>query len=316
MPESFVLQCAAVLLEEPPTAKEVQFALSGWGWAPQNPAEGEDGWMTCGPGFTRDRRGQRKVMIDAFNRPWPDDPGAPGESPALADAFGKGLFGVVTQPGALARAKAQSWAWPEGPAAVARHRGVLRLRTMIDLADDAKREPPASYDPLHDLTSLTEVAGALLALRAACAVFFPGGEALRSPAHVKEVLGQKLGLGPPPLELWVNLRAVPLGKDGGVHWMLSDTVGMAQLRTLDQEAIYAEGQEDPAAVAGMLSNGCLHLAAGKPLPAGSTTDDARGRRWKATHHGSLVTPPRQVVRWLPESSARPSEALLAKGKAR
>lgn len=316
MPESFVLQCAAVLLEEPPTAKEVQVALSGWPWAPQNPAEGEDGWMTCGPGFTVDRRGQRKVVIDAFNRAWPDDPGAAGESPALAGAFKRGLFGVVTEPGALARAKAQAWAWPEGPAAVARHRGVLRLRTMIELADDARREPPAGYDALHDLTVLTELAGALLELRAACAVFFPGGEALRSREHVKQVLGQKLGLGPPPLELWVNLRAVPLGKDAGAQWMLSDTVGMAQLRAMDVEAIYADGQEDPAAVAGMLSNGCLHLAAGKPLPSGSTADDARGRRWKATHADSLVMPRRQVVRWLPEASARPGEVLFAKGKAR
>ena len=63
---------------------------------------------------------------------------------------------------------------------------------MIELPEGAKREPPASYDPIHDLTTLTELAGALLKMRAASAVFFPGGEALRSPAHVKQVLEQKV----------------------------------------------------------------------------------------------------------------------------
>jgi hypothetical protein len=88
---------------------------------------------------------------------------------------------------------------------------------------------------------------------------------------------------------------------------------MRQLRLPDQEAIYAEGQEQADAVAALLTNACLHLVSGKGIPEGSTSDDGRGRRWNASAATGVLAPAkRDVVRWLPEQSARPSEAFLAK----
>jgi hypothetical protein len=91
-----------------------------------------------------------------------------------------------------------------------------------------------------------------------------------------------------------------------------DTVGMRQLRLLDQEAIFVEGAEEPQAVAPLLTNACLHVASGKGIPEGSTSDDGRGRRWKASPATSALLPSRPVLRWLPEESAGLSDAMRAR----
>lgn len=317
MPSLLYTQCAAVLFDAPPVLEQVERALDAWPVAgPQKPAEGDDGWIASGPGFIVELRKGGGVIVDVVDRPWPDDPRATAESPALAAAWRSGLLGIASTPGALARAREQCWAWADGAAVAARHRAFVRLRKVIPLRDESGQALPKDHDPVHELSTLTEMASPLLRLPGAVALFFPGGEALRSRDQVEEVLRRKVGVGPPSVELWINLRALGLGQEGEVRWDLVDTIGMRQLRLPDQEAIFAEGREEPDAVAQLLTNACLHIAAGKGIADGSTADDGRGRRWKAAQATGLLTPERPVVRWVPEAGPTPSEVFLARGKAR
>jgi hypothetical protein len=318
MQSFFFTQCACVLFDRPPALGDLERALDAWVVAsPQTPAAGDDGWMACGPGFVVELRSGTGVVVDVLDRPWPDDPRAAVEVPALGMAWRAGMFGPSAAPGALARAKEQRWAWEEGAAAADRHRAVVRMRTVIDMPQEGPRELPKGHDPVHELTTLTEMAGSILRLDAATAFFLPGGEALRSPEQVEAAVRRKTGVGPPPLELWTNLRAFGLGQEGDAKWVVADVVGMRQLRLPDQEALFADGQEDPDAVAQLLTNACLHMLGGKPIPNGSTSDDGHGRRWKASATTGVLAPvDRPVLRWTPEESAKPPEALLARLKRR
>jgi hypothetical protein len=310
MENFFFTQCAAVLFDAVPTLSDVERALQGWTVVgSQKPAEGDDGWVACGPGFIVELRSGRPVIVDVVSHRWPD---APGGEDAVGRAWRSKLFGPVSSPGALARAKKQSWAWPGGAAAADGHVAMVRLRTVVDLAEDGAHQLPQDHDPIHELVTLTELAATLMRLPAATAFFLPGGEALRSREHVEAVLKRKTGLAPPAVDLWVNLRAVGLGEVAGVRWLLHDSVGMGQLRLPDQEAIFAEGAEESEAVAALLMNACLHLADGKGIPDGSTSDDGRGRRWKASTAAGLLAPTgRPVLRWTPEQSAGPTDATLS-----
>jgi len=80
----------------------------------------------------------------------------------------------------------------------------------------------------------------------------------------------------------------------------------------DQEAIFADGKEQPDAVHALLRNASMHVLAGRPIPPGSTSDDGAGRRWTSSIASGVVAPQRDVVRWLPEGSPRPSDSLLQK----
>ncbi len=312
--ESFVFtQCAVVLFESPPRLEDVSRALQGWHVSGRpNEGAGEHGWAVCGPGFVVDLRSGAFAIVDVVDRPWPDDPAAAGSTPALGSAWSAGAFGPGSTPGALARAADQPWLWAEGAAAASRHGAFVRLRTGH--AAEEGTAPPAGgeHDPVYELTSLTELAHAVLRLPGALAFFVPAGEALRSREQMDAALGRKIGAGAPPIELWTNVRAVALLREGDVHWLALDTVGMIQLWLPDQEAVFAEGQEEPAAVEALLRNACLHLLSARPIALGSTADDGRGRRWRASAARGIVAPPRPVLRWLPEGSARPSDATLAK----
>ncbi|HEX7622751.1 MAG TPA: DUF4261 domain-containing protein [Anaeromyxobacteraceae bacterium] len=302
-------QCACVLLDQAPAIDDVELALDGWALTGrQQPAPDEDGWVACGPGVVVELRGGGSVIVDVVDRPWPDDLQAASGGSALGAAWRAGMLGPTSMPGALARAREQSWAWAEGAAAAERHRAFVRLRTVVELPQDA-RQLPKSHDPVYELTTLTEMAGALLRLRGATALFLPGGEALRSLEQVEGVLRLKTGVGPPPVDLWVNLRALSLGQVGDARWMLLDTVGMAQLRLPDHEALFVEAQEEADAVAALLRNVCLHLVAGRGIADGSTADDGRGRRWRASAATGALLPHRTVLRWLPEESPKPNAAM-------
>ncbi len=306
-----ITQCACILFDQAPALEDLEKGLDDWALAgKQQPAPGEDGWVACGPGFVVDLRTGSSVIVDVVDRPFPDDASPTSQVPAVGAAWRSGMFGPTATPGALARAKQQAWAFEGGAAAADRHRGFVRLRTVLELPEMG--ELPKNHDPVHELTTVTEMAAAVLRLPGATAFFMPGGEALRSREQVEAVMQRKTGVGPPPVHLWLNLRAAGLGREGDVRWMLVDVVGMGQLRFPDQEAVFAEGQEQAGAVAPLLRNACLHLLAGQAIPDGSTADDEGGRRWKASPAKSVLAPDRQVMRWLPEESAKFTEETLSK----
>lgn len=303
-----ISQCLCVLFDRPPDLEEVGTALERWGPAGrQLSTDGTDGWMACGPGLVLSLRSGTPVVIDVLDRPWPDGADQVTEPAVLEAAWRAGLFGPCSRPGALARAKEQSWAWKEG--ARDHHAALVRLRTLDDAS--AGDRAGAGHDPVYKLTALTELASDLLALPGAGALFAPGGEALRGREQVAAALQRKIGVGPPPIELWLNLRAFGAGSWGGERWVLVDIVGMAQLGLPDQEAFFAAGREQPDAVAPMLRAACLRLVEGQGIREGATARDASGRRWRASVAHGLVAPPRPVVRWAPAEDARTAEALEA-----
>src|SRR5690349_19454176 len=155
-------QCACVLLDKAPTLEQVQLALGEWNLtARQEAAPGEQGWVLCGAGFVIELRSGAAVMVDLVEHPWPDDPRSMPGSEAIATAWRSGAFGPTASPGSLTRAREQSWAWPEAAELAARHRAFVRLRAIVRLPEGDHRLPK-DHDPLHELTTLTELAGALL----------------------------------------------------------------------------------------------------------------------------------------------------------
>jgi hypothetical protein len=300
-------QCACVLFEQAPKMEEVVRVLADWpvsGYRKQG--SGEYDWALCGPGVVLDLRGEGYAVVDVVDRPWPDDVQAALTTPALASAWRAGAFGPWSSPGGLARAVDQAGEGENG--ATARHGGFVRIRTAFA----GKGPPPKGRGgPTYDLMTITELATALMRLEGALAFFVPAGEALRDRKDLDEVARRKVGSAPPPVDLWSSVRAIALPPEDGKSWLLLDVVGMTQLNLPDQEAIFAEGQEQPEAVEAMLRNACQRLLSG-PIPPGSTADDAKGRRWKASAATGIVAPPRPVLRWLPEESAHLPEATLAR----
>lgn len=299
-------QCAAVLFDAAPSLDDLEPLLEDWQVAGKpKEGEGEHGWLVSGPGFVLRLRSGGFAVLDVVDRPWPDeDPNDPARpNGPLAAAWRSGAFGPLATPGALLRAADQPWRWDGGPEA-AWHRAFVRLRTGHGVAPG---EEPRAPDPLYELTSLTELAATVLRAKGARALFFPAGEALRSPAHVYEAMGRKIGVAPPPVDLWTNLRAVALGEGGGARWLALDTVGMGQLGLPDQEAIFAEGREEPRAVEALLGRACLGLVTTRSVD--EFMADPGGRRWRAARATAAVTPSRPAVRWTPLEGA-PPQALL------
>jgi len=311
--ESFSFsQCVCVLFERVPALADVERALERWAIAGKTKeSEGEDGWAVSGPGLVVALPDGSHALVDLVGRAWPDDSAA-AASPKLVGAFRAGMFGPGTTAGALKRATEQSWAWGEGAAIAPRHGAFLRLRTGYGRPQGAPADYHGGQDPVYELALLTEISRSLVVMKGALAFFAPAGEALRSREQVEAAMGRKAGRSGPPVEMWSNVRALALVQEEGERWLLLDLIGMGQLGLPDQEAIFAEGKEQPDAVHALLRNASMHVLAGRPIPPGSTSDDGAGRRWTASIASGVVAPRRDVVRWLPEGSPRPSGELLEK----
>jgi uncharacterized protein DUF4261 len=311
--ESFAFsQCACVLFERVPALADVERAFERWTVAGKSKAsDGDDGWAVSGPGLILALPDGSFALADLVARAWPDDP-AVAAAPGLAAAFRAGMFGPGTTPGALKRAADQSWAWPEGASAAGRHGGLVRLRMGYGRPQGAPADYQGGQDPIYELALLTEISRSLVGMKGALGFFVPSGEALRSREQVEAAMARKAGRSPPPVDMWSNIRAVALLEEEGERWLLVDMVGMGQLGLPDHEAIFADGKEEPGAVQGLLRNACMHVLSGRPIPPGSTSDDGAGRRWTASFAHGIVAPRREVVRWLPEQSPRPSQGLLEK----
>jgi len=308
-------QCVAVLFSVNPDLDEVTKSLERWpfgGWAKE--VEGKDGWALSGAGWVFDLPEGGFATVDVVNHPWPDDPAVAAASPGIGAAYTRGAFGPAATPGALARASDQSWLWPEGATVASEHQAFVRIRFgfAVPKEESAEAAKRPKRDPLYELGLLTEIAQPLLRKTGALAFFDPAGEALRSKEQIDAALKRKVGSGPPPIELWTNVRSIALLRESDATWLGLDIVGLWQLGLPDVEAIFAEGKEDPEAVERLLRNVALHLTAGRPVAPGSTSDDGSGRRWEASHGFAVVAPRRPVVRWLPSGSPRPSEAIMEK----
>jgi hypothetical protein len=237
--------------------------------------------------------------------------GDPEAHDELFEAWWLGHFGPFAYPQGLARAAQQSWWWPEAPAAAARHRAFVRVRSSYTAGDEAAPPLPPNYSALTELIMVTDVARALLGLEGALAYWNPNGEALRSPQTVARVLQRFAEGGPPPLDLWTNQRQFRLA--GDADWLLVDTVGMRQLDIPDHEALFQEGRYSFQQVSNLLLNVAQYtLARGAPIAAGDVVPGPAQTRWQAQAADEPhVDPPRPLLRWLPQDGTAPPEELTA-----
>lgn len=243
------------------------------------------------------------VLVDTVPSPFPDGMGATEDAP-LFSAWALGTFGPFAWPGALERAL------QHGPdkalvKATRRHQGFVRVLTSYSQGQEHSPLLPERYDALLELRCLTDVVTALLALPGALAVFFPGGESLRSPREARQVVEAHRQGGPLPLPLWCNTRRATLAPTP--DWTLVDTVGMEQLDLPDFEACIPRAGRPLGDVEGLLLDMALYaLRERRFFDTGHTLTDPGGRRWCARVLAQgLRAPPRPVFRWFLDDVAVP-----------
>ena len=310
-------QAAMVLLSRVPSADEVKQALllacptearSTRGG--QNGYEGDP--LLVLP-FQPEKNGY--LLVDIVERPWPDSLENTVGEPELTDAWKAGHFGPLSYSDCLRRSALQSWKWKAGRRIGEKHSAFLRLR-LTYLLGVSRADKSLSVlempDPLRELHFVTQAAASLLTLRGALCLFYPGGEALRDAAFVEERLNLHRGGGPPPIDVWTNIRFQQVDASGS--WAIMDTVGMAQMGLPDLEAAFPQDKQErfPAPeVEAFLRNQSLRLLSDhKAFAHPVSLPGPGGTTWRSV----LLTqgfsaPTREVIRFLPRTLLRPPRTL-------
>jgi hypothetical protein len=303
MPKGLHTQSMAVLFASAPDMAAVAAALGAPG---AEPAAAEAGWMGGGPRVRLALKGHGTVIVEAFDRPWPDGMGDPQGDPMLFGAWSMGFFGPFAWPEGLRRAAQQAWGWRGAADAVAAHGGFVRL-TASQVRGNDDPVIPEGYDALAELTDLTDITRRIAALPGALAVFDPNGETLTPPAEWGRLIDGAKREDRPPIELWTNVRFVRLSDHPG--WWLMDVVGLGQLDRMDLEACCPGDGVEPNDLARFLRNVSLYVIERGDVFLDGHTIEGPGGQWTAwVPDESLWAPPRPVVRFFP-TAAEPPEAL-------
>jgi hypothetical protein len=252
------------------------------------------------------------LLIDIIERPWPDALGDLVDEPEVVAAWEAGHFGPLTYGGCLTQAGLQNWKWKAGRRIQEKHVAFLRIRLtyLLGVPNPGKGRPlplVGVVNPLDELCFLTQVSGALLTLRGALGLLYPAGEALRNAAFVEERLNLHRGGGPPPIDVWTNVRFQTVDPSG--TWAIMDTIGMAQMDLPDLEAAFPQDKNAkfPAAeVDAFLLNQSLRLLEDRSAFAQSVTVSGPGNTvWRSSGPAAgFSSPTRQVIRFLPRTLAR------------
>jgi hypothetical protein len=257
------------------------------------------------------------LLIDIIERRWPDALGDLVDEPEVVAAWAAGHFGPLTYGGCLTQAALQNWKWKAGRRIQEKHTAFLRIRLTYLLGvpvPERGRPLPliGVVNPLDELAFLTQVSGALLTLRGALGLLFPAGEALRNAAFVEERLNLHRGGGPPPIEVWTNVRFQMVDTSG--TWAIMDTIGMAQMDLPDLEAAFPQDKHERFAapeVEAFLLNQSLRLledrdAFTNPVVVGGPGDTF----WRSSGPVTGFSgPTRKAIRFLPRVSVRPPAPL-------
>jgi hypothetical protein len=298
--KGFFTQGVAMLLTKAPKIEAVERVLAKYGIAKR--ISGSDDWAFSGPSLVIPYRPEVHgyAVVDLVPHPWPDGMGNPTTEVTLFGAWASGHFGPGAYPGNLLRASQQAWSWKEAAQVAARHTAFLRVKTSYIFGGQSDAPiMPKSYEPLPELEFVTKICLTLFQLREALCYFNPNGELLLPKATLEKRLKQSQSAGPPPLDLWANVRMFKLHPSPA--WSLMDTVGMIQLDVVDHEACFRTQKYDPEKVAVFLRNISLYTLGENPVfENGNTADGPGGIRWQChAYENGLVDPPRSVLRWLP-----------------
>ncbi|HJL15130.1 MAG TPA: DUF4261 domain-containing protein [Sandaracinaceae bacterium LLY-WYZ-13_1] len=311
MPKGLFTGSTVVLFEAPPSLDSIERALGAFSPRGRREASEGDPWLG-GPSVLVEMRAEVHGLatVDVVDRPWPDAMGDPQADPKLFGAWSFGAFGPFVFPGALERAAQHALGWPEADDVAGAHRAFVRARSsyVLGLGDDA-RVLPDDYDPVAELTFLTDLASALLGLPGALAFFDPSGEVFLSSAALEDLMARRREADLPPLDAWSNVRFFQLGDAAG--WGLMDTVGMEQLEVTDQEACFPIDAVSPDEVAPFLRNVSLYLHDRGPVVEDGHTIEGPGGVWRAhACEESLAPAPRPTLRWVPTFAGEPPEGML------
>jgi len=316
--KGFFTQTACVLLEHVCTLGQIETALQSFEVVKRN--EGTKDWHFSGPevaiAFRSEKNGY--ILVDVVDHPWPDDMGSPQNAPDLFAAWSMGYFGPFAYPGGLTRAGQQCWHWEEGRTISQRHRGFIRVRSSYSLgakSDDLVM--PEDYDSVAELMRVTEIASILAQMKESLCYFNPNGESLQSAAMVQEALDWFAEGGPPPLNIWSNVRLFNFEHTGG--WSMMDTVGLGQVDVPDQEACFVTQRYDLGEVSQFLLNASLYLMTnGFVIKDGDTMNGPGNKNWQGRiwqgriMKNGLLDPPRETLRWFPLDKSSPPVQLLDK----
>lgn len=311
MAKGLFTQGIMVLLRQSVTIQEVADCLSDF--YPSEPMPASEDWTFLGPFVLMDMEedGTGKVVVDIVEHPWPDKMGDP-ESPAdVVAGWELGSFGPHTDTDSLDRAKEQAWVWEEGRSLGDEAVAFLRVRSSYVLGEDDDDMPviPDGYDPFDELALVTEIAAALTELPQAICYFNPNGEVLRDIKTLNESFEYAEENDFPPLDLWSNVRLFKLEND----WATMDTVGNSQLNLLDVEACFHTGAYDFAEIEHFLRLVTCYLEESEePIETGDTMEGPGEVLWKVFQcDNSLVSPPRPVLRCMPQDGREvPPECLI------
>jgi hypothetical protein len=314
MAKGIFTQGLCILLSRLVAAERIEQALKSFE-SVRRISAGTD-WAFGGPGCALAMRPEvnGQVLVDVVDRPWPDGMGDPKTDAKLFAAWSMGNFGPYAFPGGLERATQQSWSWPEAKQVVASHKAFLRVRTTYVVGGKGS-DPiaPKDYDPAAELMFVTKIAVALLKIEGALCYYNPSGEVLRTLPTMEAALSWTEKAKLLPLDLWANIRLYNL--DDG-KWLLMDTVGMAQLDCCDHEACFPKGSYDCGKIDNFLRNASWYIFKNGPVIKDGDTMDGPGEvRWRArARPESLLSPPREVLRWFPHDGSQPPALLTAPPK--
>jgi hypothetical protein len=266
----------------------------------------QPGWFGAAESLVLDYRPQAngKVVVDAFDQPWPDAMGDPKTDTTLFAAWSMGAMGPFTFPGNLERAAQQSWHWEGAAQAVSRHRGFIRVRSSYVLgATGEAKVLPRDYEPIAELMFLSRVAHKLMNVPGVLCYFNPNGETLHSVETFDQAMQQQAESDIWPTGIWCNVRLFNVSDE----WVLMDTVGMGQVDLPEMEACFHRDRMNANEVAAFLRNLAQYLIdSGPVIKDGNTSDSASRVRWRCREYeDSLAPPPRSVMRWLPEDGTEP-----------
>lgn len=302
-------QTFVVLLERPVAVETVAQRISAFPIARRAP--GSESWAMGGPSLVLPFRPEANgmVAIDVVDRSWPDSMGDPQGDPTVFGAWAMGNFGPFAFPAGLQRAGQHAWAWEEGRDVACKHQAFVRMRmSYVFGTDDSAPVIPADYKPIDELHFLTDLLVPLMTLPEALCYFNPNGEVLRDRSFVEGVLEFSRERNLPPLDLWSNIRFFRLEE----NWLMMDTVGNAQLDLPDLEACFVASTYDLEEIDVFLRATTSYLLEEGDVIETEDTIKGPGRKTWVAHRfeDSYSSPPRRVIRLIPDDGVRPPTAVL------
>jgi hypothetical protein len=296
------LQTGVVLFERPISLESVAVALAAnFPVAPRSTAVTGEAYWLGGEGSLQLAIGsppRGMVVVEVFNRPWPDSMGNPEHDPELFAAWSLRLFGQLTFPYGLARAAAQ----PKAPSAD--HVAFVKA-SWSDAGVAGEDGAPAHLlerDVLAELSAVAGICAVACAMPGARAWFAPNGEVLMAADVARSKLQQQ-SAGQRVPELWISMRVVPAG-----NHLLVETVGMGSLGEqplsgYDHQVLLPDLGLEMDLVLRFLReiSGAGRLSASAELPIEARLGP--GGRWSPEPAVRDNAPPYEVVRWVHDSTA-------------